>query len=46
MGERNFYKAYLASVDDLASEYGVNGVPLDLTVDLTPPKELFIEVRC
>jgi len=21
-------------------------VPLDLTVDLTPPKELFIEVRC
>lgn len=46
MAERNFYKAYLASMDQLAQEYAVNGVPLDLTVDMTPPKELFIEVRC
>ena len=33
-------------MDQLAQEYAVNGVPLDLTVDMTPPKELFIEVRC
>ena len=24
----------------------MNQVPLDLTIDLMPPKDLFIEVRC
>ena len=43
--EIHFYKQYLLSIDELNKEYsqGTNGI--DLTVDLTPPKELFIEVR-
>lgn len=36
----------MESLDFLASENAIGGEPLDLTVDLAPPKELFIEVRC
>jgi hypothetical protein len=36
----------LQALDELSKEYAIGATPLDLTVDLTPPKELFIEVRC
>jgi GINS complex subunit 1 len=45
--EQGYYKNYLKLID----EYGKNctgskeGTIVDLTTDLTPPKELFVEVR-
>ena len=44
--EKKFFKSYVDELDKYADETGINSVPLDLTVDLMPPKELFIEVRC
>jgi GINS complex subunit 1 len=44
-GERSFFKTYLSAIEQLNSDYAIGGTPLDLTVDLTPPKELFVEVR-
>jgi GINS complex subunit 1 len=40
-----YYKTYLSAIDQLNSDYSIGSTALDLTVDLTPPKELFIEVR-
>jgi len=35
----------LQCLDELNKEYSQNTNGLDITIDLTPPKELFIEVR-
>ncbi len=43
--ERSYYKEYLSAIDQLNQDYSVGSSSLDLTVDLTPPKELYIEVR-
>ena len=43
--ERSYYKEYLSAIDQLNQDYSVGSSALDLTVDLTPPKELYIEVR-
>ena len=44
--EKLFFKTYVEALDSYSEETAVNQVPLDLTVDLMPPKELFIYVRC
>ena len=43
--ERFYYKEYLSAIDQINQDYSIGSAALDLTVDLTPPKELFIEVR-
>ena len=43
--ERLYYKEYLSAIDQLNKDYSFGSSSLDLTVDLTPPKELYIEVR-
>ena len=43
--ERSYYNEYLSAIDQLNQDYSVGSSSLDLTVDLTPPKELYIEVR-
>jgi len=43
--EVQYYKHYLQCIDELNKEYSQNTNGLDITIDLTPPKELFIEVR-
>ena len=42
--ELNYFESYCEQLDNYTSQYA-NFCNLDLTVDLTPPKELFIEVR-
>jgi hypothetical protein len=54
-GEIAYYQTYIESIDrynQALSESGnigggssISVLNLDLTVDMTPPKELFIEVR-
>lgn len=44
--ERLYFKQYVGALDEYSQEIKINQQPLDLTVDLMPPKELFIEVRC
>ena len=41
----NYYDSYIESIDSYNKEYAQFCSGIDLTVDLTPPKELFIEVR-
>jgi GINS complex subunit 1 len=46
--ESNYYKEYLSLLDEYGKSCAANNessTVVDLTVDLTPPKELFIEVR-
>ena len=43
-GEIRYFETYCAQLDAYTNEYA-NYSNLDLTVDLTPPKDLFIEVR-
>jgi GINS complex subunit 1 len=47
--ELNYYKDYLSLLDEYGKSCAANdkesSTVVDLTVDLTPPKELFIEVR-
>ena len=42
-GEVTYYQSYLEAIDAYNKALGCAGI--DLTVDMTPPKELFIEVR-
>lgn len=42
--EVNYFNAYVESIDAVSKEYS-QFTALDLTVDMNPPKELFIEVR-
>ena len=42
--ELKYFETYCAELDSYTNEYA-NFTNLDLTVDLTPPKDLFIEVR-
>ena len=42
--EVKYFEKYCEQLDAYTGEYA-NFCNLDLTVDLTPPKELFIEVR-
>lgn len=42
--ELQYFESYCEQLDTFVNEYS-NFCNLDLTVDLTPPKELFIEVR-
>lgn len=42
--EVQYFESYCEQLDSYVGEYS-NFCNLDLTVDLTPPKELFIEVR-
>lgn len=37
-----YYQRYIESIDEYNKQIGVN---MDLTIDMTPPKDLFIEVR-
>jgi GINS complex subunit 1 len=46
--ESNYYKEYLLLLDEYGKSCAASNessTVVDLTVDLTPPKELFIEVR-
>ena len=44
VAEINYYQKYLLAIDSYNKRLSeVNNI--DLTVDLSPPKELFIEVR-
>ena len=43
-GELKYFETYCGLLDDFNAEYS-EFTNLDLTVDLTPPKDLFIEVR-
>ena len=42
--EVNYFNQYVESIDAVSKEYA-QFTALDLTVDMNPPKELFIEVR-
>jgi len=44
VGELNYYSKYLDAIDTYNKKLSETN-NIDLTVDLTPPKELFIEVR-
>ena len=43
--ELKYYDNYVEAIDAYNKDYASFCQGLDLTVDLTPPKELFIEVR-
>ena len=43
--EMKYYDNYVEAIDAYNKEYAPYCQGIDLTVDLTPPKELFIEVR-
>ena len=46
--EITYYQNYIDAIDEYNKSFAVPGaqpLSLDLTVDMTPPKELFIEVR-
>ena len=44
--EEQYYKGYIEALDTYSKEFSELSLQgMDLTVDLTPPKELFIEVR-
>lgn len=43
--EVSYYQRYLEGIDEYNRSFAQAGLNLDLTVDMTPPKELFIEVR-
>lgn len=44
VAELNYYSKYLDALDTYNKRLSLHN-NIDLTVDLTPPKELFIEVR-
>ncbi len=43
--EVNYYQRYIEAIDEYNKSMMQGAMTMDLTVDLTPPKELFIEVR-
>ena len=43
--EMKYYDSYVEAIDSYNKEYAQFCSGIDLTVDLTPPKELYIEVR-
>ena len=43
--EVTYYQTYIEAIDEYNRSVGGGAFALDLTVDMTPPKELFIEVR-
>ena len=43
--EVNYYQRYVDAIDEYNKSMMQGAMIMDLTVDLTPPKELFIEVR-
>ena len=43
--EVSYYQKYLEAIDEYNKSLTMGALALDLTVDMTPPKELFIEVR-
>ena len=43
--EINYFDSYVEALDTYNKEYAPFCSGIDLTVDLTPPKELYIEVR-
>ncbi len=40
-----YYQRYLEAIDEYNKSLLIGAMTMDLTVDMTPPKELFIEVR-
>lgn len=43
--EITYYHAYIEAIDEYNKSIGGAAFALDLTVDMQPPKDLFIEVR-
>ena len=43
--EVSYYQKYLEAIDEYNKSLTMGALALDLTIDMTPPKELFIEVR-